>query len=122
MSEQQPQPVDLAQELRELGEQIKKAFAVAREHPKTKEVEQQITKALRDIEVELQRAVKSAQEHEQIKHAGEQVKQTAQSVKESGAIDDIVSGIAKGVRALNEQIRKAVEEAEKTAQKPDDKP
>ncbi|GEM_PF-797032 len=115
MSAQPPQEVDLAQELRELSEQIKKAFVVAREHPKTKEVQQQIMQAVSDLETEIQRAAKSAQEHEPLKKAGEQVKQTAQSVKESGATEDILRGIAKGVRALNEQIRKAIEEAEKAA-------
>lgn len=113
MSTQPPQEVDLAQELRELGEQIKKAFLVAREHPRTKEFEQQVTKAIGDLEVELQRAAKSAAEHESVKKAGAQVKQTAQSLKESGAGEDILRGIAKGLRALNEQIRKAIEEAEK---------
>ncbi len=114
MSAQQPQEVDLAQELRELGEQIKRAFLVAREHPKTKEFEQQVTKAISDLEVEIQWAAKSAAEHERVKKAGEQVKQTAQSIKESGATEDILRGIAKGVQALNAQIRKAIEEAEKT--------
>ena len=115
MSTQPPQETDLAQELRELGEQIKKAFSVAREHPQTKEFERQITQAVSDIEAEIQRAAKSVQEHEPVRKAGEQVKQTAQSFRESGATEDILRGIAKGVRALNEQIRRAIEEAEKTS-------
>ncbi len=113
MSAQQPQPVDLAQELRELGEQIKKAVLVAREHPQTKEAERQIVQALNDLGAEIDRAVKSVQTHEPVKKAEEHVKQTAQSFKDSGALDDIASGIAKGVRALNEQIRKAIDAAEK---------
>lgn len=113
MSTPEPQPFDLAQELRELGEQIKRAFVVAREHPKTKEVEQEITKAFNDLQAEIQRALKTAQENESLKKAGEQVKQTAQAIKESNAPDDLARGIAKGVRALNDQIRKAIEEAEK---------
>src|SRR5919108_710478 len=50
------QETDLARELRELGEQIKRAFQVAREHPRTKEFESQVTKAINDLEVEIQRA------------------------------------------------------------------
>lgn len=115
MSTPEPQEFDLAQELRELGEQIKRAFQVAREHPKTKEMEQDIVQAIRNLETEIQRVVKTAQENESLKRAGEQVKETAQSVKASGAPDDIARGIAKGVRALNEQIRKAIEEAEKSS-------
>lgn len=111
MSAPEPQPVDLAQELRELGEQIKKALLVARDHPQTKEFERQVTQAMRDLGAEIDRALKS----DPIKQASDQVKQTAHSVKESGAVDDIAAGIAKGVRALNDQIRKAIEEAEKSA-------
>ena len=114
MSAQPPlQETDLVKELRELGEQIKRAFQVARDHPKTKEFESQVTKAIGDLETEIQRAVKSASEHDAVKKAGEQVKQTAQSIKESGAPDDIMRGITKGVQALNDQIRKAIEDAEK---------
>ena len=113
MSAPEPQRVELAQELHELGEQIKKALLVARDHPKTKEVENQVTQALRDLSAEIERALKS----EPVKQASDQVKQTAQTVKQSGAVEDIASGIAKGVRALNDQIRKAIEEAEKTQPK-----
>jgi hypothetical protein len=48
MSAQQPPPeYDLAQELRELGEQLKRAFQIAREHPQTKEFECQVTQAVK---------------------------------------------------------------------------
>lgn len=115
MSAQPPSESDLTQELRELGEQIKRAFVVAREHPKTKEFEQQVVKAINDLEVELQRAAKSAGENASVKQAGDQVKHVAQSVKESGAAEDVLRGIAKGMRALNEQIRKAIEDTEKSS-------
>lgn len=115
MSAPEPSPqFDLGEELRELGEQLKRMLRVAREHPKTKEMEQDIVQAINNLEAEIQRTFKAAQENESLKKAGDQVKQTAQSVKASGAVDDVARGIAKGVRALNEQIRKAIEEAEKT--------
>ncbi len=113
MSEQQPQEVDLAQELRELGEQLKKAIRVARDHPHTKEFERQISQAVSDLSAQIDRAVQTAKQDERVKKAGDQVKQAAQTVKESGAPEDVARGLAKGVRALNEQIRRAIEEAEK---------
>jgi ABC-type branched-subunit amino acid transport system substrate-binding protein len=113
MSEQQPNPVDLGQELRDLGEQIQRAINVARNHPQTKEFERTITQAINDLGSQINHAMKSAREDERIKQAEAQVKQAAQSIKEGGAKDDIERGLAKGVRALNEQIRKAIEEAEK---------
>jgi len=113
MSEPQSQETDLAQELRELGEQLKRAIRAARDHPHTKEFERQISQAVTDLGAQIDRAVQSAKGDERVKKAGEQVKQAAQSVKESSAPEDIAHGLAKGVRALNEQIRRAVEEAEK---------
>ena len=115
MSTQPPQEFDLETELHELGEQIKRAFQVAREHPKTRDLEHQVAQAVADMQVEVKRAVDSARANEQLKKTGEQVKQAAQSLKESGAPDDIARGIAKGVRALNDQIRKAIEDAEESS-------
>ena len=114
MSELPPQEIDLARELHELGEQLKKAIQVARDHPQTKEFERQVSQAVTDLGAHIDRALKSAASDERVKKAGEQVKQAAQSVKVSGASDDISRGLAKGVQALNEQIRRAIDEAEKT--------
>lgn len=119
MSAQPPQPeFDLAQELRELGEQLKRAFQVAREHPQTKEFERQITQAVKDLSAEIERAVKTTRDDERVKQAETHVREAVQSVKEGGAKEDIERGFAKGVRALNEQIRKAIEDAEQAARKP----
>lgn len=117
MSEQQPQEIDLAQELRELGEQLKKAIRVARDHPQMKEFERQISQAVAELSAQIDHAINGAKEDERMKKAGEQVKQAAQSVKESGATDDIARGLAKGVQELNEQIRRAIEETEKAERK-----
>jgi hypothetical protein len=118
MSEPQPNQVDLAQELRDLGEQIQRAITVARNHPQTKEFERTISKAISDLGSQISQALTTAREDEHIKRAEAQVKQAAQSLKEGGAKDDIERGLAKGVRALNEQIRKAIEEAEKGSHPP----
>jgi hypothetical protein len=117
MSAQSPQEYDLAQELRELGEQLKRAFEVAREHPQTKEFERQVTQAVKDLGAEIDRALKTTREDERVKQAETHVREAVQSVKEGGAKEDIARGFAKGVRALNEQIRKAIEDAEKASRK-----
>jgi CRISPR/Cas system-associated protein Csm6 len=119
MSAQQPQSEsDLAQELRELGEQLKRAFQVAREHPQTKEFERQVTQAVKDLSAEIDRALKTARTDERVQKAETHVREAVQSVKEGNAKEDLERGFAKGVRALNEQIRKAIEEAEQTSRKP----
>ena len=60
MSELPPQEIDLVRELRELGEQLKKAIQVARDHPQTKEFERQVSQAVTDLGAHIDRALKSA--------------------------------------------------------------
>ncbi len=105
--------VDLAQELRELGRQLMEAVRVAREHPQTKEFERQVANAVNQLSTEIDRALKSAQADTRTRQVGDQVKQAAQAVQKSGAPEEIAHGLAEGVRALNEQIRRAIEQADK---------
>ncbi len=117
--EQRAEEFSLAQELRELGRQLMEAVRVAREHPQTKEFERQVTQAVNDLGVDIDRALHAAQRDEHVQKVGGQVRQAAQSFKESGAGQDIERGLAKGMRALNEQIRRAITEAEKQPPAPD---
>ncbi len=119
MDEEKREQFDLAQELREFGRQLQEALRVAREHPQTREIEHQVSKAVADLGTELDRALKQAQTNEHIAKVGEQVKQTAQAIKASGAKEDVERGLAAGLRALNEQIARAIAEAEKSS-KPKD--
>lgn len=119
MDEQKPDEFSLAQELRELGRQIKEAIRVAREHPQTKEFERQVAQAINELSADIDRALRSAQHDEKVQKAGTQVKQAAESVKTSGAGQDIERGLAKGMRALNEQIRRAIAEADKQSRPAD---
>ncbi len=118
MDEQKPDELSLVQELRELGRQIKDAVRVAREHPQTKEFERQVNQAVNDLSADIDRAVRSAQGDEKVQKAGTQVKQAADSLRGSTAGQDIERGLAKGMRALNEQIRRAITEAEKQSRPP----
>lgn len=111
MNANQSQDADLSQELRELGELFKRAVQVARAHPHVKDFETQITRAVGDLGARVDQATQNAREP--IKKAGAQVKQAAQTYKETGAPEDLARGIAKSVRLVNEQIRKAIEEMEK---------
>ncbi len=124
MDEQKPEESSLVQELRELGRQIKEAVRVAREHPQTKEFQRQVNQAVNQMSVDIDRAFHSAQRDEHVQKAGAQAKQAAQSFRESGTGQDIERGLAKGMRALNEQIRRAIVEAEKQPRAPgtEDKP
>ena len=113
MSAQQSQDAELSQELRELGELFKRAVRVARGHPNVKDFDQKITQAMSDLSARIDQVTKSATSP--LKNVGAQVKQAAQAYKETGAPDDFARGIAKSMRLLNEQIRKAIDEMEKDA-------
>lgn len=115
MSAQQPQADDLAQELRELGEQLKRALQVAREHPQTKEFERQVTQAVQELSAQIDHALQAVRDDARVQQAETHVRAAAQSLKEGGAREDIERGLAKGVRALSAQIRKAIENAEPAA-------
>ncbi|MCL4396274.1 MAG: hypothetical protein M1482_15990 [Chloroflexi bacterium] len=114
MSEPEPHEYDLIQELRDLGEQLKEIVRVAREHPHTKELERQISEAVHVMGDQFDQALNSAAHEDHVKRAGEQIKQVTQSIKESGAPDEISRGLAKGVRALNDEMRRAIRQADKT--------
>jgi methyl-accepting chemotaxis protein len=102
---------DLSQELRELGELIKRVVQTARAHPHVKDFDQKISQAVGDLSARIDAAAQSTREP--LKTVGAQVKHAAQAYQESGAADDIARGIAKSMRLLNEQIRKAIDELEK---------
>ncbi len=118
MSENKPDEFTLAQELRELGQQIEQAVRVAREHPQTKEFERQVSQAVKELGTHIDRALKAAQEDDRVRTAAmtaeEEFRHAAQKFEASGAKADIERGLAKGLRVLNEQIRRAVAEADKT--------
>ncbi len=110
----------LADELREMGQQLKELIKATSEHPKTKEIEEKIIQAVRDFGEQIDRAVERAQTSEQgqrAKAAGTELGQTAHKWKESGARDDLERGLTKSVQVLSEQIRRAVEEIRKQAPK-----
>ncbi len=117
MSAQPPHEYDLSQELHDLGEQLKRALQAARDHPQTRELERQIAQAVKDLSTEIERGLRAAREDALVKQAESQMRQVVQSLQEGSAKEDIERGLAKGVRALNEQIRKIVEniERDKTA-------
>ena len=102
----------LADELREMGQQLKELIKATSEHPKTKEIEEKITQAVRDMGEQIDRAVergKASEQGQRAQAAGEELGQTAQRWKEGGARDDLERGLAKSVHVLSEQIRRAVE-------------
>lgn len=118
MSEPKRDEMELAQELRELGKQLQQMVRVAREHPQTREFEHRVAQAVGELSQQIDRAMRTAREDERLKQAGSQVKQTADALRESRAAEDIQRGLAKGLRVLNEQIARAIADADKPSSAP----
>src|SRR5512143_1278447 len=105
MSENRPQDeITLAQELRELGQQIQQAVRVAREHPQTREFERQVSQAVKELGTQIDHALKNAGQDERVKTATamaeEELKNAAQKIKQSMDRQEIERGLAKGLRTL----------------------
>ncbi len=90
-----PKPADpnLADELREFGKQIEGLFQTARTSPRGKDIEQQLTSAWRDVEKGVNGAIAKAQSSD-----------FSGTVQGAGkyATDEVQSGLARGLRSLNQ--------------------
>lgn len=113
MSDEKAPEFNLAQELNQLGEQLKTLLQVARDHPQTQDFARQVKQAVHDLGDTIDSAIVTAKQDERVKQAEVHVRETVQSIKEGGAKEDIERGLAKGVRALNEQIQRVIQEAQK---------
>ncbi|MBI3537190.1 MAG: hypothetical protein HY070_06505 [Chloroflexi bacterium] len=103
----------LADELREMGQQLKDLVRATAEHPTTKELEEKIARGVKEMSAEIDRARARAKATETAQAAGAELKKRAQTLKDSGAKEEIERGLATSVRGLNEQIRRAIAEIKK---------
>jgi hypothetical protein len=98
---------NLADELREFGKQIEGLFNTARTSPRGQEIQQQLTTAWRDVEKGVNGAIAKAQSSD--------ISGTVQGTGKYAA-DEVQSGLARGLRSLNQWMagkRNQVEESRK---------
>ncbi|MBI4670860.1 MAG: hypothetical protein HY741_04220 [Chloroflexi bacterium] len=105
-----PKPTDpnLADELREFGKQIETLFNTARASTRGKEVEQQLTAAWRDVEKGVNAAITKAQSSD--------FKGTVQGTAQYAA-DEAQSGLARGLRGLNQWMSQKLNQVEENRKK-----
>ena len=110
-----PRREDVAAEVRELGERVQEAIRAAVESPRTKEVQQQVSEGFAELARQVEAALRAAQESRETRRLGEQAKQVVESARSGEIVDEVRSGLVRGLRVLNEQLERLVErlEAEK---------
>ncbi len=93
----------LSDEFREFGRQLAALLRVVRESPRAKEVEAQVNQAMRDMERQVNEAMNRAQAAD-----------WKGTLKGAAAVaaDETQRALARGLRTVNEQMAKTVQEAE----------
>ncbi len=98
----------LSEEFREFGRQVAALLRVVRESPRAREIEGQMTQTMRDLERQVNEAMNTARERTQAQDWKGTIKGAATT-----AADETQRGLARGLRKLNEQMARTVQEAEK---------
>lgn len=103
-----PEPQgNLAQELRELGKQIQAILLTVRNDPRAREVEQQVSSAMRDAERQVAEALSTVRKDMESGKLQEKVRGTA-----AVTADQVESGLAHGLRGINQRMAKFVQDTE----------
>ncbi len=99
-----PPESTLSDEFREFGRQLAALLRVVRQSPRAKEVEAQVNQAMRDMERQVNEAMNRAQAADW--------KGTLKGAA-AAAADETQRTLARGLRTVNEQMAKTVQDAEK---------
>lgn len=99
----QPQG-DLANELRELGQQLENAVRNAMENEKAKQIQKDLSAGLREIGTQLQSAVESLKENPHIQELVEKSEQAVNQAQQSKVTQDFQETLARGIAQLNDQL------------------
>lgn len=101
--QQQPQS-DLANELRELGQQIEHAVRSAMENERARQLQQDIAAGMKEIGSQMQSALKAIQEDERVRNLAERGQQAIHQAQQSQAAKDFQEALTRGISQLNEQL------------------
>jgi heparin binding hemagglutinin HbhA len=102
----QPNPPqsDLANQLRELGQQIETAVRNAMQSDKAKQVQQDVAAGMKEIGTQLQSAVKSMQDNPKFQEFVERGEQAVNQAQQSKIAQDFQESLARGIAQLNDQL------------------
>lgn len=100
----QKQGADLANELRELGQQIEQAVRAAFQNERAQTMQRDISAGMREIGTQVQHALQAIKEDPRIQHLAERGQQAVVQAQESQAAKDLQETLARGIAQLNDQL------------------
>jgi heparin binding hemagglutinin HbhA len=100
---QKPQN-DLANELRELGQQIEQLVRSSIDSDRAKEVQRDITNGMVEIGTQMQSALKAIADNPQVQQLAERGQQAIEQAQQNPAIKDFQEALARGISQLNDQL------------------
>ena len=104
MSEEKKDNRDLAEELRELGEQVEKLVRSSLASERAKELRNDIAKGMQEIGTQMQSAIKTIGDNPKVQEFAERGQQAVDQARESKAMQDFQEALARGIAQLNEQL------------------
>jgi heparin binding hemagglutinin HbhA len=101
--DQKPQN-DLANELRELGQQLEQFVRTSLDSEKAKEVQRDVTNGIREIGNQVQSAIKAISENPQVQELAERGQQAIEQAQQNPVVKDFQEALARGISQLNDQL------------------
>lgn len=101
--EQQPSG-DLANELRELGQQLEAAARSAFQSERAKQFQQDVSSGMKEIGAQLQAAFKAIQENRRFQDLVERGEQAVSQAQQSKVAQDFSEALSRGISQLNDQL------------------
>lgn len=105
----QQQSVDLAAELRELGQQIEQAIRTALASERAKQLQADVANGMKEIGTQVQQAVKAIQENPRMQDLADRGQHAVDRARESKAAHDLQEALARGIAQLNDQLSNFVQ-------------
>jgi hypothetical protein len=112
-----PSREDLTRQFQELGQRLAATARAAWQSEQRQELQQEITEGLRSVRDQLNDAVGSVRSSQRAQDVTETVKEqvgkASETVRANEIFDDLRTGVATGLRELNEQLRRLAERLER---------
>ncbi|MEN9936365.1 MAG: hypothetical protein RLZZ387_2944 [Chloroflexota bacterium] len=109
---------DLKEELREMGQQLERAFRAVVESERTKQLQRDVATGVREVTSQLRSAIDSMQQDPRVQQAETRGREAVSNIRETKLAHDLQDTFVTGLSSLNAQLRKLVERIEQETSAP----
>lgn len=106
---------DLKEELREMGQQLERAFRAVVESERAKQLQKDVAAGVREVTTQLRSAVDTMQQDPRVQQAESRGREALNQVQATKLGSDLQDAFVTGLSSLNAQLRKLVERIEQEA-------